>query len=348
MTPPGSAAVAVVRLAGPEAGDFLKRYFDRDVPAGKCVHGTLVEENRIIDDPVVVRVGVDVVDLNLHGGAWVIQATIELAERSGFVRAQDDPGQLDASDSLEREVLGFLPYARTELTIQAILAQPQAWRNAIDDPAFDVQRAMEDHALEHLLSLPRIAIVGPANVGKSTLANQLFAQQRSITADVPGTTRDWVGEIANIDGLAVMLVDTPGIRATADSIEQAAIARGAGQIHAADLVVLVLDASRPLEPEQRILIDRFADAVQVINRCDLPAAWDVSSVESVQTVATRGDGIDKLRRAILTRFGCADFRIELPRVWTSRQREIAIRAKNDLAVLNELFCDTGILPVRKS
>ena len=56
-----------------------------------------------------------------------------------------------------------------------------------------------------------VAIVGPPNVGKSTLANRLFGQARSITADQPGTTRDWVGGVADIVGLAVTLVDTPGV-----------------------------------------------------------------------------------------------------------------------------------------
>src|SRR6185503_2714425 len=95
-----------------------------------------------------------------------------------------------------------------------------------------------------MLHPPRVAIVGEANVGKSTLANQLFAQERSITADLPGTTRDWVGEVANVDGLPVTLVDTPGVRETADEVEREAIARSGEQVAAADLILLVLDATR--------------------------------------------------------------------------------------------------------
>ena len=127
---------------------------------------------------------------------------------------------------------------------------------------------MRDVSLDRLLGLPRVAIAGAANVGKSTLANQLFAQERSITADRAGTTRDWVGDVANVDGLAVMLLDTPGLRATGDPIERTAIARSRPQIEAADLVLLVLDAARPLEPEQRPLLDAFPDALRIANKAD--------------------------------------------------------------------------------
>ena len=106
-----------------------------------------------------------------------------------------------------------------------------------ESAAADLPAILADRSLWWLLHPPRVAIVGRPNVGKSTLANQLFARERSITADLPGTTRDWVGELADVNGLAVMLVDTPGLRDAADPIERAAIAGARGQIAAADLVV---------------------------------------------------------------------------------------------------------------
>jgi tRNA modification GTPase len=166
-------------------------------------------------------------------------------------------------------------------------------------------------------------------VGKSTLANQLFAQERSITADLPGTTRDWVGEIANVDGLAVMLLDTPGVRETSDAIEREAIARSGAEVRRADLVVIVLDATRPLEPEQQPLVEAHPDSVVVINKVDRPAAWDRCSVTALQTVASTGEGVDQLRDAIRRRFGCQDVPVSMPRVWTERQRAILTRALDD-------------------
>ena len=149
-------------------------------------------------------------------------------------------------------------------------------------PATEIDAILNDRSLHWLLHPPRVAIVGAANVGKSTLANRLFAQERSITADIPGTTRDWVGEMANLDGLAVQLVDTPGIRQTEDAIEREAIQRSEPQIRRADLVILVLDASRPLAADQAPLLDRFPDSLRVINKVDATPAWNIrmKSVDS--------------------------------------------------------------------
>src|SRR5262249_1921724 len=148
-------------------------------------------------------------------------------------------------------------------------------------------------------------------------ANQLFGQERSITADLPGTTRDWVGEIANINGLAVMLVDTPGLRQTQDEIEQAAIERSQAQIERSQLVVLVLDATRPLEPEQMPLNRAYTDAIRVINKSDKPRALELMS--GIETVATDGEGIQQLCQAIAMHFGCDNLDVTRPRWWTLRQ-----------------------------
>ena len=177
---------------------------------------------------------------------------------------------------------------------------------------------------------------GAANVGKSTLANQLFGQERSITADIAGTTRDWVGEIANVNGLPVMLVDTPGLRTTEDPIEHAAIERSRARIEMAELIVLVLDATRPMEPGQAPLLKAYPRALRVVNKCDQTWAWQESETVAIHTIATTGEGVDDLRRAIAGHFGCADVDPETPRWWTQRQREILTRAMNDMAAFGEL------------
>ena len=330
LTPPGGAAIAVVRLAGPGVPDFLAAHFSRPIQEGRCVHGDLSEGGRVLDDPVIVLSGDrTIADLNLHGGPWVVRSVMELAKRAGFqvVRSSTGPVEADAVDAaseIEREILTYLPLARTELAVRALIAQGGAWerlRLPLDPGA--AREMLADASLRWLLHPPRVAIVGPANVGKSTLANRLFAQERSITADLPGTTRDWVGEIANVNGLAVMLVDTPGLRSTDDPIEGAAIELGRAQLAAADLVVLVLDASRPLWPEQGALLASHSRALCVINKSDHPAAWALPEAEArnaIHTVATTGVGVDALRRAIAGTFGCDGVVLEKPRWWTPRQR----------------------------
>jgi tRNA modification GTPase len=343
LTPLGPAAIAVVRFAGPATAEFLRRHFSKEIKPGRCVHGTLTDGARVIDDPVVVALPNGGADVNVHGGPWVVRSVLELARRKGFDVHEPGEGSTpqEATDGdmpLEREIAAQLPLARTELGIRVLLAQASAWEgflaNKITNPSERSERIrqiLEDMSLWHLLHPPTVAIVGAANVGKSTLANQLFGQERSITADLAGTTRDWVGEIANVDGLPVMLMDTPGIRATEDAIEQTAIARSRQQIEGSQLVVLVLDATAPLEPEQSRLLAAYPQAIRVVNKSDRPSILNASSLDAIHTVATTGKGVNELRRAIAKYFGCAEMDPGQPRWWTERQRMMLERGITTLA-----------------
>ena len=344
LTPPGPAAIAVIRLRGPAIGDFLSAHFSRPVAAGRCVYGNLTEGERVIDDAIAVRADSHVIDLSVHGGPWVVQSVLDMARRSGFrVPASAPlpfmPEVIDAESELEREALAWLPLAKTELAARVLLAQLVAWERWKRSPpsAAELRRVLSDSTLSHLLHPPTVAIVGAANVGKSTLANQLFAKERSITADVPGTTRDWVGEIANVDGLPVMLLDTPGLRSAPDAIERAAIESSVQQIERAQLVVLVLDAARPFEPEQTPLIRKFPAALRVVNKGDCAHKWDAAGFDAIATVATRGQGMDHLRRAIVRRFcGADEISPDRAYCWTSRQRAIIERAIADPVALDAM------------
>lgn len=317
LTPPGTAAIAVVRVSGPGVAALLEKHFTRKPIIGRPVHGEWHDGKRVIDDPVVVQIDEQSADVSLHGGVWVIHTFFELARSNGFA-VVDSPGvplpevAVDGETIIDREVAAYLPAARTELALSVLLAQPAAWKNS------GTPRA-SDQSLHWLLHPPQVAIVGTANVGKSTLANQLFARQRVITADLPGTTRDWVGEIANINGLAVMLVDTPGVRDTTDPLEQQAIALSTPVIHQADLLVLVIDPTQPMGPNQSALLRRFPQAIRVINKSD---QQHVAMSGAIYTVATTGQGIDQLRDRIIEHFGCANLDLAQPRIWTQRQRQM--------------------------
>jgi tRNA modification GTPase len=217
-----------------------------------------------------------------------------------------------------------LPLATTELAVRALLAQTTAWHDIAEKGSpGEGAAALADRSLYWLLHPPRIAIVGVPNVGKSTLANQLLARDRLITSNVAGTTRDWVGELANLDGLAVMLVDTPGVRETIDPVEREAIARSRVQVKAADLVILVLDPTQPHDAGQAALAREHPGALWVVNKADLKdGGWD----QAIRTVATSGQGVDALRNAIRMHFlGPAPFEFTRRRWWTERQKEFLTR-----------------------
>lgn len=345
LTAPESAAIAVVRLTGPAVSAFIADHFPKPAKIASCVHGNLMDGKQIIDDVVVVLVARDTADLNLHGGPGVVQRALNLLAQKGFeVRSSSQfplmDEAIDADSTLNAEVLSHLPLARTELGVRVLLAQTDAWEKVksagVPDPT-DLRRILADHTLECLLHPRRVALIGAANVGKSTLANQLFARERSITADVPGTTRDWVGEIANVNGLPVMLLDTPGMRDTEDPIEMAAIQRSRSEIGRTDGLVLVIDASRPLEGEQSRLLEEFPSAIRVVNKADRPLGWASDQIGAIHTVATLGQGVEELRREIV-RFFCGQESIEIarPRCWTNRQRAVIASAIEQSHRLDEL------------
>ena len=342
LTPPGAAALAVVRLTGTGVADFLSRHFSRPPAEGRCVHGTLADGDRVIDDPVVVlHRGRHVADVSLHGGPWVVRSVLELARCGGFEVVERTALPLpeeavDAETEIGREVLRYLPMARTELALGVLLAQEAAWQRLPDSAR--VASILADRSLHWLLHPPRVAIVGEPNVGKSTLANQLFAQERSITADVPGTTRDWVGEIANIDGVPVMLYDTPGVRETGDAIEREAIRKARTLLAEVSVVLRVRDPFRD-EPVELEGLSSECRVMTVVNQADLQREGERVSESShaLYTTATTGKGVGELRRAIRVALGCDDVDPATPRIWTHRQRDALTRALTDPAQLRNLL-----------
>lgn len=126
----------------------------------------------------------------------------------------------------------------------------------------------------------QVVILGKPNVGKSTLFNRLLGAPRAIVTDVPGTTRDLLTETAAVEGLPLTLVDTAGIRRTADAVESEGVARARGALQVAAAVLLVLDRSRPLDDEDRALLHETAaaDRVIVVNKADRPPVWDAADL----------------------------------------------------------------------
>jgi tRNA modification GTPase len=123
-----------------------------------------------------------------------------------------------------------------------------------------------------------VAIVGKANVGKSSLFNALLMEERSIISPTPGTTRDFIREKIYIDGFPIQLTDVAGInRETSDDIEAQGMRRSLEILESCDAAIFVLDASRPLEKTDRDIYDRVKNKKKLIiaNKRDImaPAVW---------------------------------------------------------------------------
>jgi tRNA modification GTPase len=144
-----------------------------------------------------------------------------------------------------------------------------------------------------------LAIVGKPNVGKSSLFNRLLEQDRAIVTEIPGTTRDLVSESASIHGIPVRFVDTAGIRQPGDVVETLGVERSFQAMADADVTLVVLDVSAPLEPEDHELVRRASAQgrhIVVGNKCDLPIKAEIP--EAVAVSALTGAGIEALREKV--------------------------------------------------
>lgn len=244
-----------------------------------------------IDRGVVARVGPLRAVLMPHGGPAVIGLLDAKLQAIGAERC-DVLGPMDAYPEADSELqalaLDALARASSPLAVDLLLSQPARWAGA-------ARRAPNerDRRLRRLIDPPLVAVVGPANVGKSTLLNAVSGSELVRTHHEPGTTRDHVGSLVDLAGLVVRWTDTPGIRAAAGG-EARAIELAGAVIRSADLVVLVGDA-RSGDP--RGMIGTNAGLV-VASRADLgDAAWDHDLAVSALT----GEGMAGLVEAIRDR-----------------------------------------------
>ena len=153
----------------------------------------------------------------------------------------------------------------------------------------------------------KTVIVGRPNVGKSSLLNALLGMERAIVTDVPGTTRDIIEEEISVAGIPLRLLDTAGLRAAEDAVEQIGVARTEQHLTDAELILAVFDASEPLTTEDHALLTRLsavaADIIILCSKEDRPSvlsAADFSAVAApvLRISAQEGTGLDALREEI--------------------------------------------------
>ena len=132
-----------------------------------------------------------------------------------------------------------------------------------------------------------IAIIGKPNVGKSSLMNALLRETRAIVTEIPGTTRDTIEEALTIRNIPVKLTDTAGIRHTDDVIEKIGIEKSKESFNKADLIIFMVDNARPLDDEDREIIEYIGDrkVIVIINKTDLESKLERDEIEKMLTGA---------------------------------------------------------------
>jgi tRNA modification GTPase len=279
--------------------------------------------------PAVVR---NIIDTTLELGAvlagpgeFTLRALsngkINLAQAEAIrdlVAAQTDAAVKQASRQLHGELSKALGPLKEKL-VEAIVVLESALEFVEDDlPAVraheietdlatvsaDVEKLAKTYAAGRLLQEGiKVTITGRPNVGKSSLFNSLVERERAIVTDIPGTTRDTLTEVIDLDGIPVILTDTAGLRETTDGIETLGMERTRRAMGDSDLVVVVLDGSAELGPSDHDLLSHTENSHRLIvrNKSDLPefAASCLGEPQAINVSARTGEGLATLRSSIL-------------------------------------------------
>ena len=172
--------------------------------------------------------------------------------------------------------------------------------------ALELAKALENACDERGARIARqgleVVLCGRPNVGKSSLLNALCREEVAIVTDIPGTTRDILRSEIYLNGLKVRFADTAGLRKDTDMIEAIGVKRARKAVAGADVAVVVLDASQPLQPQDRQLLNETKDAprIVVLNKGDLPAVLKPEAFENAVVVsAANNTGIALLEEKIV-------------------------------------------------
>lgn len=271
------------------------RSYTREDVAEIQLHGGAYVTRRVLD--AVLAAGARLAEPGEFTRRAFLNGRIDLSQAEavmGLIAARGESSRRAAMRQLAGGASAFIRQAADELyAIQAGVAACIDYPEEIgeDEAAADLipraqklaealDRACDERAARILQSGLQVALCGQPNVGKSSLLNALLGEERAIVTPIPGTTRDMVVGDVTLGGSVVHLTDTAGLHATDDPVEQIGVARARRAMQEADLVLAVLDASRPMTAEDRNLLAELADrpSAVVLNKCDLPAALTADAV----------------------------------------------------------------------
>ncbi|WP_071124181.1 tRNA uridine-5-carboxymethylaminomethyl(34) synthesis GTPase MnmE [Leptotrichia massiliensis] len=306
--------VMAVRLKAP------KSYTCEDIVEINCHGGTLVSE-KVLE--LVLRNGARHAESGEFTKRAFMNGRIDLSQAEAVMDIIQGKTEKSVSLSLDqlrgdlRDKVNEFKKALLDITahVNVVLDYPE---EGIDDPLPVELRDNLEKVYEEANRLIdsydtgkkikegiKTVIVGKPNVGKSTLLNALLREERAIVTHIAGTTRDVIEEIINIKGIPLVLVDTAGIRKTDDIVENIGVEKSKQFIEKADLVLLVLDASKELENEDIEVINQIKEnkkkIIVLLNKIDLNKKINLEghNLENIVEISAKDNiGIEDMQEKI--------------------------------------------------
>lgn len=335
-----------------------KSYTGEDVVEISC-HGGPLPVRRILEK--IIDQGVRLAEPGEFTKRAFLNGRIDLSQAEAVmdvINARTDAALRSANDQSRGKLSTRISSLRNEL--MNVMAKIEV---TLDFPDDELDRAQDLQLAEDLAEVlakvgtllataeqgkllregVNVVIAGKPNVGKSSLLNALLEQQRAIVTEIPGTTRDVIEEYINLEGIPLRLTDTAGIRETTDLVESIGVERSRQSITSADLIILVLDLSRPLSPEDFELLEHTAGRRRIVllNKEDLPQIAQVPQAirqEATVISALNNFGLDELKKRIQEIAGSHAAGFDETLVTTTRHKEALVKAA---AALEEAITAIG-------
>jgi tRNA modification GTPase len=315
-------------------------YTGEDLIEISC-HGGMLVTARVLE--VCLRAGARAARAGEFTERAFLNGKMDLTQAEAvidLIRAKTDLALRSATEQLEGRLGDSIKNIRDELI--AVIAHVEA---SIDFPEEGIAPdsdekigARLDSIRENMSALlatadqgrilregVRVVIYGNTNAGKSSLLNRLLGYDRVIVSESHGTTRDTIEEVINLSGVPIRLLDTAGLRASADELEREGIARTKKSLHTADLRIHIADRNAPKPADFDARSEEAAEIV-VLNKSDLPEHGDWKEIEALRISCLTSAGLSELEKEILARITRENLRPENMLAINARHRDCLRRA----------------------